>query len=192
MASYKQKPERKMAIDNNDILRMLKSPELRNDGFDALIHAYTQRLYWHIRRMVVVHDDAADLLQETWIKVFDGMDSFRGGGEELTAWLYRIATNNCLGMLRHKYRRPMMFFDDPNSRLLEKFAETESESAESMEHKFQQALLSLPTKQRTVFNLRYYDELSYSEISRITGMSEATLKTNYHYAQKRIKELMTR
>lgn len=192
MASYKQKPERKMAIDNNDILRMLKSPELRNDGFDALIHAYTQRLYWHIRRMVVVHDDAADLLQETWIKVFDGMDSFRGGGEELTAWLYRIATNNCLSMLRHKYRRPMMFFDDPNSRLLEKFAETESESAESMEHKFQQALLSLPTKQRTVFNLRYYDELSYSEISRITGMSEATLKTNYHYAQKRIKELMTR
>ncbi|MCH5331185.1 MAG: RNA polymerase sigma factor [Alistipes sp.] len=179
-----------MAIDNNEILRMLKSPELRNEGFDALVHAFTQRLYWHIRRMVVVHDDAADLLQETWIKVFDGIGSFRGSGAELTAWLYRIATNNCLSMLRHKYRRPLMFFDDPGSRLLERFAESEGESSESIESKFQKALLSLPTKQRTVFNLRYYDELSYAEISRITGISEASLKTNYHYAQKRIKELM--
>ena len=83
-----------------------------------------------------------------------------------------------------------MFFDDPGSRLLERFAESEGESSESIESKFQKALLSLPTKQRTVFNLRYYDELSYAEISRITGISEASLKTNYHYAQKRIKELM--
>lgn len=180
-----------MTIANDDILRMLKSSELRNDGFDALVHAYTQRLYWHIRRMVVVHDDAADLLQETWIKVLDNIGSFKGGGQELTAWLYRIATNLCISALRSKYRRPLMFFDDPGSRLADKLAETEGMSSESIEYRFQQALLSLPTKQRTVFNLRYYDELSYADISRITGMSESTLKTNYHYAQKRIKELIT-
>ena len=180
-----------MAIDNNDILQMLKSNDRQADCFDALVHAYTQRLYWHIRRMVVVHDDAADLLQDTWVKVFDSIGSFRGDAHELTAWLYRIATNLSLSMLRQRYRRPMMFFDDPNSRLLEKFSEVTAESADNIETRFQQALLSLPTKQRTVFNLRYYDELSYAEISRITGMSEATLKTNYHYAQKRIKELMT-
>lgn len=178
-------------IDNRDIVRMLRADETRQQGFTELVNGYTERLYWHIRRMVVDHEDARDLLQETWIKVFSSADSFRGDGSELTAWLYKIATNLSVSLLRSKYRRPLSFFGDAGSRLLEKFAETTTESADSIETRFQQALLSLPTKQRTVFNLRYYDELSYSEISRITGMSEATLKTNYHYAQKRIKELMT-
>ena len=179
-----------MNTDNRDIVRMLKDDETLQQGFTEMVNLYTDRLYWHIRRMVVCHEDAADLLQETWIKVFGSIGSFKGDGPELTAWLYKIATNLSIGLLRKRYRRPLSFFDDTGSRLLERFAETTAESADSIETRFQNALLTLPTKQRTVFNLRYYDELSYAEISAITGMSEATLKTNYHYAQKRIKELM--
>lgn len=180
-----------MNSDNLQIVRLLKGDDTRQQGFTLMVDRYTERLYWHIRRMVVDHEDARDLLQETWIKAYDALDTFKGDAAELPAWLYKIATNMALGLLRRKYRRPLFFFGDDRPSLLERLTENASESAESIETRFQQALLSLPTKQRTVFNLRYYDELSYAEISRITGMSEATLKTNYHYAQKRIKELMT-
>ena len=158
--------------------------------FTALTDAYTEPLYWHIRRMVVVHEDAQDILQETWIKAYRHMAGYRGGKAEIRAWLYKIATNLCLSHLKRRYERRFLFFGDEKQNILDTFAECISESAESVEVRFQQALLKLPTKQRTVFNLRYYDELPYAEISRITGMSEATLKTNYHYAQQRIKELM--
>ena len=159
--------------------------------FAALADAYTEPLYWHIRRMVVVHEDAQDLLQEMWIKAYRHIDGYKGGRAEIRAWLYRIATNLCLSHLKRRYERRFIFFGDEKTNILDRFSETISEPSESVEVRFQQALLSLPTKQRTVFNLRYYDELPYAEISRITGMSEATLKTNYHYAQQRIKELMT-
>lgn len=181
-----------MKIDNGCIVRMIADGATRQAGFAAMAEAYTEPLYWHIRRMVVAHEDAEDLLQETWIRAFRNIDGFRGDGDSLRAWLYRIATNLCISHLKRRYERRILLIGNERHSLLDRFSECISEPPDSVEARFQKALLSLPTKQRTVFNLRYYDELPYAEISRITGMSETTLKTNYHYAQQRIKELMTR
>lgn len=157
-----------------------------------MVEAYAEPLYWHLRRMVVLHEEAEDLLQEVWIKVFSSLDGYRGDGDGLRAWCYRIATNAALDRLRRRYRWRFVTLDKVGHALLQEFAHEAGDSAESIEGRFQQALLTLPTKQRLVFNLRYYDELAYREISRITGISEASCKTSYHYAQQRIKEIMTR
>lgn len=146
---------------------------------------YGQILYWHIRRIVVGHDDAEDVLQETCIKVLDNIDSFKGDGPLLT-WLYRVATNEALQHLRRQTRL-FQSIDSLGDALISKLrAETVFDGNE-LETIFQQALLTLPTQQRIAFNLRYYDELSYEEIARITGKSIPSLKTNYHYAAQRVK-----
>lgn len=176
-----------MSIDNAEIVRLIADEATRSDGIARMVDAYTEPLYWHIRRMVVVHEDSEDILQEMWVKIFRRLGTFRGGEGELRAWIYSIATNLCLTHLRRKWRWSFVGMDGIGAKL----AQSVAESAESIEARFQKAILSLPAKQRLVFNLRYYDELAYKEISDITGLSEATLKTNYHYAQQRIKELMT-
>lgn len=180
-----------MNIDNAEIVRLIADEATRNDGIARIVDAYTEPLYWHIRRMVVVHEDSEDILQEMWIRVFKHIATFRGGASELRAWIYSIATNLCMTHLKRRWRWSFIGMDGIGAKLAEQIPQTTGDSADSIEAKFQKAVLSLPAKQRLVFNLRYYDELSYKEISRITEMSEATLKTNYHYAQQRIKELMT-
>ncbi len=180
-----------MSIDNAEIVRLIADGATRSDGIARMVDAYTEPLYWHIRRMVVVHEDSEDILQEMWVRIFRRLDSFRGGAGELRAWIYSIATNLCLTHLRRKWRWSFVGMDGIGAKLAQSVADAATESAESIEARFQKAILSLPAKQRLVFNLRYYDELAYKEISNITGLSEATLKTNYHYAQQRIKELMT-
>ncbi len=150
---------------------------------------YGKRLYWHIRRIVVCHDDAEDALQETFLKIYDKAGSFRGEGGSLLAWCYRIATNEALQLLR---RRARLFqsLDSVSSELAGKLAEECAPDADRMSVLFQQAVLQLSTQQRIVFNLRYYDELSYAEISKITGKSENSLRTNYSYAVNKIKEYL--
>lgn len=150
---------------------------------------YGKRLYWHIRRIVVCHDDAEDALQETFLKIYDKAGSFRGEGGSLLAWCYRIATNEALQLLR---RRARLFqsLDSVSSELAGKLAEECALDADRMSVLFQQAVLQLSTQQRIVFNLRYYDELSYAEISKITGKSENSLRTNYSYAVNKIKEYL--
>ncbi len=181
-----------MIVENVEILRLLTNSERRSEGFALLVDAYTEPLYWHLRRMLVVHEDAEDVLQESWVKIFAGVDNYRGDADGLKAWCYRIATNTALDRLRRRCRWRFVTLDGIGRELSEELMQQADESTESIEVRFQQALLSLPTKQRLVFNLRYYDELSYDEISRVTGMSEGTCKTNYHYAQQRVKELMLR
>lgn len=171
--------------DDSDLQQMLSDPERRNEGFRKLMKQYGQTLYWHIRRTVVGHDDAEDVLQETCIKVLNRIDSFKGDGS-LLMWLYRIATNEALQHLR---RQTHIFqsIDSLEDALKAKLqAETTLDGLE-METIFQQALLTLPTQQRIAFNLRYYDELSYDKIALITGKSVTTLKTNYHYATQKVK-----
>ncbi len=181
-----------MIVENVEILRLLTDHEKQSEGFALLVEAYTEPLYWHLRRMLVVHEDAEDVLQEVWIKVYVAIDGYRGDADGLKAWCYRIATNTALDRLRQRCRWRFVTLDGVARELSETLMQQAGESAESIEVRFQQALLLLPTKQRLVFNLRYYDELSYDEISRVTGMSEGTCKTNYHYAQQRVKELMLR
>lgn len=150
---------------------------------------YGKRLYWHIRRIVVAHDDAEDALQETFLKIYNKAVSFRGDGKSLLPWCYRIATNEALQLLR---RRARLFqsLDSASAELEGKLAEECAPDADRMSVLFQHAVLQLSTQQRIVFNLRYYDELSYAEISKITGKSENTLRTNYSYAVNKIKDYL--
>lgn len=150
---------------------------------------YGKRLYWHIRRIVVSHDDAEDALQETFLKIYDKAGSFRGDRKSLLPWCYRIATNEALQLLR---RRARLFqsLDSVSAELSGKLAEECAPDADRMSVLFQKAILRLSTQQRIVFNLRYYDELTYAKISKITGKSENSLRTNYSYAVNKIKEYL--
>lgn len=158
-------------------------------GFRMLMEKYHEPIYWHIRRMVVSHDDAEDVLQETWIKIFRHLGDFRAESS-LSTWIYRIATNECLRFL-NRHREDTLSSEEIQAELMNKlFASEYVDYENAMEVKFQQAILTLPEKQRVVFNLRYYDELKYEEISRITDSKVETLKANYHFAKEKIKEYM--
>ena len=177
-----------MAIKTDDSIlqQMLTDPARRDEGFRMLMKQYGPALYWHIRRIVIGHDDAEDVLQETCIKVLNHIGSFMGDGT-LATWLYRVATNESLQHLRRQTRL-FQSIDTLGETLTSKLqAESELDST-AVETMFQQALLTLPTQQRIAFNLRYYDGLSYEEIAHITGKNIATLKTNYHYASQRVKQ----
>ena len=176
-----------MAIktEDNSLHQMLVGSSQREEGFRILMKEYGHALYWHIRRIVVGHDDAEDVLQETCIKVLNSIHTYRGDGT-LVAWLYRIATNEALQYLR---RQTHLFqhIDSLSDILVEKLQAEASLEDNELEIVLQKALLTLPTQQRIAFNMRYYDELSYEDIASITGKSVQTLKTNYHYATQRIK-----
>ena len=159
------------------------------EAFDRLIEQYGDRLYWHIRRVVVQHEEAEDVLQETFARAYTSIDDFRGDNESsLTAWLYRIATNLAINALRKRKRWMLASLDSIRGDLLATFEQESDPSADEIAVRLQKAILALPTKQRLVFNMRYYDELSFEQISAATGQSVSTLKTNYHYAVKKIKE----
>lgn len=171
--------------DDRTFLQMLDDPARRDEGFRMLIKQYGPTLYWHIRRLVVSHEDAEDVFQEFCIKVLNHIGSFKGDGA-LLMWLYRIATNEALQHLRRS-KHMFQSIDSLNETLIAKLQAESPLVGQEVEVLFQQALLTLPTWQRIVFNLRYYDELGYDEIARITGKNVSSLKTNYHYAVQRIK-----
>ena len=171
-------------------LSALRNPATRRGAFDRLVGAYLRPLYWHARRLVVVHEDAEDVVQETFIRAYDKIGTFRGGAGELGAWLYRIATNTALTLLRRRKTGLFASLDEVSRTLAGRVAEECGEAAQ-MQVRFQQAVLELPLKQRLVFNLRYYDGMSYRQIARVLGQREQTLKVNYHYAVQKLKEKLT-
>ena len=176
-----------MKTKTAELIAQLKSNAV--EAFDRLIEQYGDRLYWHIRRVVVNHEDAEDVLQETFVKAFTSIADFRGDTEgSLTAWLYKIATNIAIGALRKRKRWAVSSLDSVRGNLLATFEQEVEPSADEIVVRLQKAILALPTKQRLVFNMRYYDELSFEQISQATGDSVSTLKTNYHYAVKKVKE----
>ena len=173
---------------NEDIIRETCRTDLEQ-GFRLLVEKFKSPMYWHIRRMVVSHEDAEDVLQETFIKVFRYLDDFRYECS-FSTWLYRIVTNECLRLL-DKRKDHVVSSEEMQTDLVEKLMASEYvDYDDAMEVKFQKAILTLPEKQRLVFNLRYYDELKYEEISKITDTKVETLKANYHFAKERIKKYM--
>ena len=165
----------------------MKDPE---SGFRMLLERYQSPMYWHIRRMIVSHDDAEDVLQETFIKIFRHLDDFRAESS-LSAWIYRISTNECIRFLNRR-KEQAVSTEEVQDELMNKLMASEYIDYENaMVVKFKKAILTLPEKQRLVFNLRYYDELKYEEISRITDTKVETLKSNYYFAKEKIKEYMT-
>ena len=177
-----------MKVDEDKIREACtRNPE---EGFRMLVGQFQQPMYWHIRRMVVSHEDAEDVLQETFIRIFRYIGDFRSESS-LSTWIYRIVTNECIRFLNKK-KEEILSSEEVQEDLLNKLMASEYVDYENeMEVKFQQAVLRLPEKQRVVFNLRYYDELSYEEISKITDSKVETLKANYHFAKEKIKEYMT-
>ena len=150
---------------------------------------YGEALYWHIRRLVVSHDDAEDALQETFLKIYTKASGFRGEERSLVAWFYRIATNEALQMLRRR-TRIFQTIDSLGDELSELVVAESAPGADRTVILFQKATMRLTTQQRIAFYLRYYDGLPYDQIAQITGRSEGSLRTNYHYAVNSIKKYM--
>ncbi len=170
------------------IFSMMKDPALRDKGFLQLMDTYKVPVYWHIRRLVVSHQDAEDILQETFINVYRFADSFNGQSRIYT-WLYRIATNECTKHIRRNknWMKKAVKITEEMAGVL---SANDADHSDTILLKFQQALLQLPDKQRIVFNMRYFDELSYEDIGQILNSSVNTLKTNYHYASEKIKQYL--
>jgi RNA polymerase sigma-70 factor (ECF subfamily) len=179
----------RMSHQETEILNLLKDPETRDRGFLLLMNTYQKQLYGHIRRMVQSHEDAEDILQETFILVYGHLDAFKGESK-LYTWLYRIATNECNRHFRHKdFRIRKVDLDSGSASELE--AETDVGTSEDVLRKFKKAILQLPKKQQAVFNLRYFDEMSYDDMAQVLRTSAGTLRTTYHFAFERIKKYVT-
>ena len=179
----------KQTVEQWSLIDLLRNKEGLPRAFDELVESYGERLYWHIRRIVVMHEDAEDALQEAFVTAYMSINGFRGESEgSLTAWLYKIATTSAIKALKRRRRGIFATLDSLRGELLSDYESEVSPDADEIVVRLQRAVLSLPMKQKMVFNLRYYDELSFNEISRITGDSISTLKTNYHYAVKKIRE----
>lgn len=154
-----------------------------------LVHTYQQKVYWHIRKMVIDHDDADDLTQEVFIKVHKHIDSFREDSQ-LYTWIYRISTNECLSFLQKKKRWFFLPVGGNTKELSNKLDQSSHVSGDEIQLKLQKALLALPDKQRLVFNMKYFDNMTYEEIAEITNTSVGALKASFHHAVKKIEEIL--
>jgi RNA polymerase sigma-70 factor (ECF subfamily) len=181
-----------MHLDDKTLLLQFKEPALRERAYTSIIRKYQEKLYWHIRRMVVDHDDTNDVLQNVFIKVWNGLANFREDSQLFT-WLYRIATNESLSFLDQKKRKSADYsLSDVGALMEDRIKADQNFDANKLEWKLQLAIQQLPEKQRMVFNLRYYDEMPYEQMSRILGTSEGALKASYHHAARKIEDYLLR
>ncbi|MEQ9466513.1 MAG: RNA polymerase sigma factor [Ekhidna sp.] len=171
------------------IIEKIRLEETRNYGFNLLVREYQERIYWHVRKMVIDHDDADDLVQEIFVKVWKNLGQFREDSR-LYTWIYRIATNECLNFLRKKKKRFFIPIHDLEGELTQKLTSQVEPSGDEVQMKLQKALLKLPDKQRMVFNMKYFDDMKFSDIAEITGTSVGALKANYHHAVKKIEDFI--
>ena len=175
--------------DENIIMEQLRTPATQRSAFECIVKQYSEQLYWQIRRMVFSHDDANDLLQNTFIKAWMHIDFFRGDAK-LSTWLYRIALNECLTFLGKQQNNQSVPLDDPQATMVAKLESDSFFDGDETQILLQKALLTLPEKQRMVFNLKYYKDMKYEEISEILGTSVGALKASYHYAVKKIERFL--
>ena len=176
-----------MKANDQELLARIRSPFTKELGFRQLIETYQKPVYQVIRRMVLIHEDADDLTQNTFIKAYKALDRFEGNSSLFT-WLYRIATNESLPFLEKKKKRFFFSLDDHQEKLESYIDSSATLSGDEIQVKLQKCLLKLPDKQRLVFHLKYEEDLSYEEISKITGTSVGALKASYHHAVKKIEQ----
>lgn len=176
-------------MEDKELLEKLKGEKTRNYGFNLLVRKYQERIYWHIRKMVIDHDDANDLVQEVFIKVHNNIRKFREDAQ-LYTWIYRIATNECLTFLNKKKKRFFLPIGDVSAELSKKLDDSSLIDGNAIEMKLQKALLKLPDKQRLVFNMKYFEGMKYEDMAQITNTSVGALKASYHHAVKKIEELL--
>lgn len=171
---------------DSELLNLFKISESRNHAFNLLMRRYQQKVYYHVRRIVIDHDDANDVVQNTFIKAWNGLDNFREDSQFFT-WIYRIATNESLTFLKKKRTAFFIPMINVEKKLSEQLESGVLINADALEMKLQKAILTLPEKQRVVFNLRYYDEMKYEDMSEVLGTSVGALKASYHHAMKKIE-----
>lgn len=180
------------AIPQEDpqLIEQLRQPQTLRRAFNEVISRYSEPLYWQIRRMVQSHDDASDLLQNTFLKAWQSIENFRGDAK-LSTWLYKIAINESITFLAQERRRQNISLDDQAASLAAIIEADTNIDGDRLAMRLRQAIASLPEKQRLVFNMKYYDDLKYEEISQILGTSVGALKASYHLAVKKIEQIIS-
>ncbi len=177
-------------LSDKELVQQFREGSNRNQAFNGIVIKYQERLYWHIRKILISHDDTDDVVQNTFIKAFEALDRFREDAS-LYTWLYRIATNESLSFLKKKKNR-FILPSSENMNFLEQTLESDAYcDGEEMQMKLQKALIQLPEKQRLVFNMKYFDEMKYEEISDILKTSVGGLKASYHHAVKKLEKYLT-
>ncbi|MFO7844109.1 MAG: RNA polymerase sigma factor [Bacteroidales bacterium] len=171
---------------DKELLTLFKNNEKRNYAFNLIVRKYQEKLYWHIRKIVISHDDADDILQNTFIKIWKGLDGFREDSK-LYTWLYRIATNESLTFLKQKKTKYLLPIVDYENQLKETLQSDEHFNGTEIQLKLQKAILKLPEKQRIVFNMKYFEEMKYDDMAEILKTSVGALKASYHHAVKKIE-----
>lgn len=176
-------------IAEEALVKELKQKESRAKAFEVLVNTYKERLYWHIRRIVLDHDDTDDVLQNTFIKVYRNIDGFKGESK-LYSWLYRIATNESLTFLKQKSKKAGISDEELKNRMVENLQADVYFEGDEIQLKLQKALLTLPDKQKLVFTMKYFQEMKYEDISEVLETSVGALKASYHLAVKKIESYL--
>lgn len=179
-----------METEDKQLLAAFRNEGTRNKAFNSILSKYQKRLYWHIRKMVIDHDDTDDILQNTFIKAWKNLEGFREDAQIYT-WLYRIATNECLTFLNKKKNNNTISINEVEYSLHEKIDSEKNYTGEEIQRKLQKAILTLPEKQRLVFNMKYFDAMKYEEMSAVLETSVGALKASYHHAVKKIEHFIT-
>lgn len=178
------------AVDEKKLIAELQDPKTAHAAFDLLMREYGEQIYWQIRKMVGSHDDANDLLQNCFIKVWNNLHNFRGDAK-LSTWLYKIAVNESINFLNKERQRQGITDEEDASFILQNVEADDYFDGDELQLELQRVIQTLPEKQRLVFNMRYYDEMKYEEMSEILGTSVGALKASYHHAVKKITAAFT-
>lgn len=174
---------------DEDIIEKIKDNKTVDYGFNLLMEKYQEKVYWVIRRMVIDHESSDDIAQETFVKVWKNLDKFKGESK-LYTWIYRIATNEALTHLRKKKRRFFLSIVDVENELMSTLEADTYYSGDEIQLKLQKAILTLPEKQRLVFNMKYFEELKFREIAEVLEVTVGSLKAQYHHAVKKIEKYL--
>jgi len=174
-----------------EIVEKLRNPDSRRDAFTRVVAEYSEKLYWMIRKMVLSHDDANDIVQNTFLKAWTNLDHFRGDAKVFT-WMYKIALNETITFLNRQRSLQTISLDDADVFMLERLSGDEYFDGDALQLKLEEAVLNLPEKQRIVFQMKYHDEMKYEDMSEILGTSVGALKASYHHAVKKIEAFLTK
>lgn len=176
-------------VDEKELVRQLQNPATASQAFDVLLKTFSQPVYWQVRKMVVSHDDANDLVQNVFLKAWNNLHNFRGEAK-LSTWLFKIAVNESINFINKEKQRLQLSEDADESFLLNNIEADSYFDGEELHKELQKAIARLPEKQRLVFNMRYFDEMKYEEMSDILGTSVGALKASYHHAVKKVTEAL--
>ncbi len=179
-----------MDLSDKELLEQFRNEETRNYAFNLLVRQYQKRLYWHIRKILLNHDDTDDVLQNVFIKIWRNLESFKAESQ-LYTWMYRIATNESINFLNQKKKHAGIPLDDVSDFLANNLQSDSYFKGDEIQAKLQKAILTLPDKQRIVFNMKYFDNIKYEEMSAILETSVGALKASYHHAVKKIENYLT-